>query len=101
MTNYPPEAQSEEERHEVTKSARECDTIIRWSVQENGRPVRNSAIAANMLGIDYDPEADREWTIDVEIDHPVDVTLKDPDLQQRAYEVMQALAEGKSVTIED
>lgn len=101
--HYPPEATDASERSEFKNDMDAMNGRIRWSTTgDDGGMAQSSAIPADVRAVEHHPHDDdpREWTIDVEIPCPVDVTLADPDKSQRAYEVMQALADGKAVTIE-
>lgn len=98
MTRYPPDRDTST----VREAMNDADTTIEWSVahREKEGDKMVSALKGEMRDFEYDAEAD-EWTIKVELPFPVDAVLTDMDKRSRAYEVMQALADGKEVEIKD
>lgn len=99
MTHFPPEARTESDKDAIREAHRDADVLIRWSTEGDSRAV--SSLRGKLLAYRDDPNESPRHRLDIRLPYPIDTTLSDPDLSQRAYEVMVALAEGKSVTIED
>lgn len=95
MTKFPPDR----DREAIKEAHEEADVTVRWSVWDDGVMVEQSALKGEMQGIDYD--SDEGFTIDMHLPYPVEATLTDPNKQQRVYEVMEALADGKEVEIKN
>lgn len=105
MTHIPPDMGEEQFEQFIDDH---YDTQIRWSTPDGVAAFSTDqvGIQGRLLSLDYKPDVSDEigrsanYVVDIRVPAPIGYGISDPDIRERLADVAEALADGRTVTVE-